>query len=64
MQHENPNRSEDTLAQVWRTADHRRTEELASWIGDVFRKGTTSAKSVLSRAIAWTHIPVGLPTKR
>lgn len=44
MQHEQQDYDGDNLAEIWRSAQHRRTEDIYSWFTRFFKK-TTAAKS-------------------
>jgi hypothetical protein len=38
MQHEQNNFEQDDLAEIWRSAQHRRTEDVYSWFTHIFEK--------------------------
>jgi hypothetical protein len=38
MQHERHDLDGDDLAEIWRSAQHRRTEDVYSWFTNIFKK--------------------------
>jgi hypothetical protein len=38
MQHQQYDLDGDDQAQIWRSAQHRRTEDIGSWFTDIFKK--------------------------
>jgi hypothetical protein len=38
MQHEQPDYDGDNLAEIWQSAQHRRTEDIYSWLTQFFER--------------------------